>query len=435
MPMTMPTSSPLRGRAEERAQMLDALQYAAQSHSTVLVLEGPPGVGKTRLLHELTTAAHRRGCPVFEHRGWMAPEVVRQRMADCEWLAGGPTALSTSTVGGPVVVVWDDPRWGRGALLPYLMPTSASSSVLWALASAGEGQRLASPGKSPDVVYLEIAPLDPTAVEEVVADLMGAAPGRDLLDLARTAAGNPGRLVDLIAGLRDEHAIDVVGGVARLATTALPKRARLRLLGQLTRVSPDTRRLVQVGSAIGLSFVMADLADMVRDTAARLLPEVEEALASGLFVSDGDRLGFAHELVRAAVAGSVPGSVHRALRDDADRRFGGPARDSLTAPDREVHRPPAWDTLSQREQTIARYAGQGLTNRQIASEVFLSPHTVNFHLRQIFRKLKIHRRTELMGLGCTHLPGFADACGGGSTWQADASLRAAPTQRFSDARR
>ena len=432
MPRKMPTSRPLRGRGEEWAQMLAAMEYAAQSHTTVLVLEGPPGVGKTRLLHELTATAHRRGCPVFEHRGWMAPETVRQRVTDYEYLAGRLTALSTTTVGGPVVVVWDDPQWGRGALLPHLMPTSASSSVLWALASSAEGQRLASPGKTPDVVYLEVAPLDPTAVGEVVADLLDAVPAPDLLALARTAAGNPGRIGDLIAGLRDEHAISVRDGVAHLTATALPRRAGRRLLAPLARLSPDARRLVQVGSAIGASFVMADLADMMRDTAARLLPAIEEALASGLLISDGDRLGFAHELVRAAVAGSVPATVHRALRDEVERRTGGLARAGPTpwpgrgaaseAPSQPwltaaVDPPSAWDKLSQREQIIARYAGQGLTNRQIASEVYLSPHTVNFHLRQIFRKLKIHRRTELMGLPCPHQPASADARGGGSTWR------------------
>ncbi|URN13519.1 helix-turn-helix transcriptional regulator [Streptomyces radiopugnans] len=37
----------------------------------------------------------------------------------------------------------------------------------------------------------------------------------------------------------------------------------------------------------------------------------------------------------------------------------------------------------------------GLTNRQIARELELSPHTVNYHLRNVFRKLSITTRVKL----------------------------------------
>jgi len=54
--------------------------------------------------------------------------------------------------------------------------------------------------------------------------------------------------------------------------------------------------------------------------------------------------------------------------------------------------------LSQRETEIARLVGRGLTNRQVASAVGVSPHTVNFHLRGIFRKLSISSRVRLGGI-------------------------------------
>ena len=37
---------------------------------------------------------------------------------------------------------------------------------------------------------------------------------------------------------------------------------------------------------------------------------------------------------------------------------------------------------------------QGLTNRKAAEQVFLSPHTIDFHLRQIFHKLQIDSRVD-----------------------------------------
>lgn len=52
-------------------------------------------------------------------------------------------------------------------------------------------------------------------------------------------------------------------------------------------------------------------------------------------------------------------------------------------------------TLSPREEEIARLVGQGLTNQQVARRLGLSPHTVNFHLRNIFRKLSISTRVAL----------------------------------------
>lgn len=70
---------------------------------------------------------------------------------------------------------------------------------------------------------------------------------------------------------------------------------------------------------------------------------------------------------------------------------------SMRAVDPEI-RPDAHeihDVLGPAERTIAEFVSQGLTNRQVAQRVHLSPHTVNYHLRRIFRKLGVRSRTEL----------------------------------------
>lgn len=64
-----------------------------------------------------------------------------------------------------------------------------------------------------------------------------------------------------------------------------------------------------------------------------------------------------------------------------------------------------WTSFSDIEQAIARLVAQGMTNRQIATRVRLSPHTVNYHLRVLFRKLGISSRAELV----RHVPGSAAA--------------------------
>jgi DNA-binding CsgD family transcriptional regulator len=57
-----------------------------------------------------------------------------------------------------------------------------------------------------------------------------------------------------------------------------------------------------------------------------------------------------------------------------------------------------WGSLTDTERSVAELVAEGLTNRQVAERMFLSPHTVVFHLRQVFRKLEISSRVELTRL-------------------------------------
>lgn len=54
-----------------------------------------------------------------------------------------------------------------------------------------------------------------------------------------------------------------------------------------------------------------------------------------------------------------------------------------------------WSLLTDAEQTIAQHVARGLTNRETALLLFLSPHTVDYHLRHIFRTLGVQSRVEL----------------------------------------
>jgi len=52
--------------------------------------------------------------------------------------------------------------------------------------------------------------------------------------------------------------------------------------------------------------------------------------------------------------------------------------------------------LTSREEEVAALVARGLTNRQIASELMLSEHTIITHVRNILKKLSLHSRAQLM---------------------------------------
>ena len=54
--------------------------------------------------------------------------------------------------------------------------------------------------------------------------------------------------------------------------------------------------------------------------------------------------------------------------------------------------------LSQREETIAQYMGLGMTNKEISEKLGISPFTVQSHLRNIFEKMGINKRSQLANL-------------------------------------
>ncbi|HXJ64272.1 MAG TPA: AAA family ATPase [Actinomycetota bacterium] len=64
-----------------------------------------------------------------------------------------------------------------------------------------------------------------------------------------------------------------------------------------------------------------------------------------------------------------------------------------------------WTAMTGSEVMVAHLVAQGLTNREVAERLFVSPHTVNSHLRHVFTKLAINSRVELARLVAEHEAG------------------------------
>jgi DNA-binding CsgD family transcriptional regulator len=101
------------------------------------------------------------------------------------------------------------------------------------------------------------------------------------------------------------------------------------------------------------------------------------------------RRGAARHHLRAAV------DEFEGLRADVWARR---ARNELAATGETVRRRDrgAEQALTPQEHRIARMVADGITNREVAAQLFLSPRTIDYHLRNVFVKLGITSRAELI---------------------------------------
>ena len=61
-----------------------------------------------------------------------------------------------------------------------------------------------------------------------------------------------------------------------------------------------------------------------------------------------------------------------------------------------------WGSLTRSEQAVVDLVAEGLTNREVAARLFLSPDTVNSHLRHAFTKLGLRSRVQLARIAAEH---------------------------------
>jgi DNA-binding CsgD family transcriptional regulator len=122
--------------------------------------------------------------------------------------------------------------------------------------------------------------------------------------------------------------------------------------------------------------------------ATRPFERARTELAFGEFLRRGRRRVEAREHLRAALdLFEMLGAAPWAERARVELRASG-----QTARRRDASKR---DELTPQELQIARFVAQGSSNREVAAQLFLSPRTVDFHLRNVFRKLDVTSRAQL----------------------------------------
>lgn len=171
------------------------------------------------------------------------------------------------------------------------------------------------------------------------------------------------------------------------------------------------------GSAAAISHCLriAVLAasEATRDRLATLVAQcghqlVETANAPDAILTDGaadavpPTAAVAIGVVDAAFAGLLPADADAAQVDAALRAVAAgltvrPTPLEVRSFDRLLEDPPV--LLTPREIEVLAALGNGLTNKQTARRLGISPHTVKFHIESLFRKLGATSRAEAVAKG------------------------------------
>lgn len=338
----------LRGRERELAALTGLLERAARGAGGLLVIEGPPGSGKTRLIEEARRAAERRAVRVF--RGGADPEghtvllgpLLRAFASGSDPLLDerqfGEFAhlpnqdfwilqeireqLERATTAGPVAVLVDDVQWCDESTLRALrsLPEAlAGHPVVWLLATRTAG--LSRPARATVARLvrdggrsLRLGPLDGAAIRELARDTLGAEPDDAVLELAAQAEGKPLLLRELFEGLRDEGGVAVRSGRARLTGPRIPQRFEESVRHRLSHLSPLARDFAEVASVLGRSCSVDLMVELLGVPPGSLVEPLREVLAAELMVETDGRMTFRHDLVREAIVALAPAARRRWLR-------------------------------------------------------------------------------------------------------------------------
>lgn len=452
----------LWGREREQRLLHDLVDAAARGRGAAAMVEGEPGIGKTRLLDDAATYARRAECqvrgaatdPMLGGRPFaLLRDALDIRPASADAPADGvgteaaavAALLSPSHPGHPdlefavvdrvvdlvervaaerpLVLACDDLQWADQSSLRVLYriaQVAASTPVLLLLSrrpaptppGLAHLQRLLETTGS---LRLTLGPLSPPQARAMAADRLGAPLDERLAGLVARANGNPlliEELVDLVRGSSP-------GNGTGAAPDALPPSVADPLLARVSWVDEGALEVLRVATVLGTPFRLADLALVTGQDVPALLDLLREPVSLGVLSARGDGYTFRHDLVREAVYRAMSEPVRAAWHTHAGRVLGEAGRDPLTvaahfdrgasAGDPEAPRWLARAAEATRVQAPAIAAE--LLDRAVVLTATTSPDRTRLRLAQLEARVDAGPLPEAVTLGeqllSVHLPGVA----------------------------
>ena len=371
----------LHEREGETALLAQSLARARTS-AALVVVEGPPGIGKTSLLGAARELARQGGMRVLGARAGelesgvpfgvvrqlLEPEVAGASPERRDSMLSGAAALAVSifdpaspSAGGaddafpqlhglfwlvgnladeqPVALLVDDGQWADQAslqFLDYLARRLEDVPVALIVATrpvAGAGDPLlARLVTDPAAQVLRPAPLSDEGVASWAAGVLGGSPDAAFVaSCAQATGGNPFFVGELLRELARRGAAPDEGA-AELAGTLAPDGVAAMVMLRLAGAPAGARELVEAVAVLGTGATLADaaaLAGLALDQAR----QAADALVREGILREGDTLDFAHPVLLAAVDGAMTASRHgeahaRAAKLRAER---GAAVDEVAA--------------------------------------------------------------------------------------------------------
>ena len=342
---------PIRGRAGELTVIGALVTALVQGRGGVLVIEGPPGIGKSRLLTEVMALADKGGVrtlfgEAFEYQQtvpffalFMATLHADPPVGDAGALRrlGGSAdlrywvvhdladAIYAAAAQTPLAIVLEDIHWADNSTLVALrslVTARPDMPVLWVLtARTGAGGPVLQDTllmlQRADATVVRLGAMSASAVADMVQDVVRANADESLLSLAAKAHGNPFLVRELVGGLGEEGRLDVSGGRAVASGQALPRRLGASMQQRLDQLSRGAGEVVRVAAVLPDRFSAGLLAAMLERQPASLMSAVQEAVGADLLVEDGEQLRFRHDLLREATRQSLAESLRRAMERQA----------------------------------------------------------------------------------------------------------------------
>jgi DNA-binding CsgD family transcriptional regulator/tetratricopeptide (TPR) repeat protein len=366
--LAVPNRSPLVGRERELLTLGRLVEQAHAGRGAVALIEGEPGIGKSRLLDEVLGSARSLGFevmlgageelerdrpfgPITAALGLAAEASDPRRAAIARFLRAGQDASDAWERGPglryqvldsildlvedlattrPIALGLDDMQWADLSTLlvvRHLGPRLTSLPVVLLMVSrpvprAGELAGVIEALRREGLVQLELGPLSSSEVAELAGSTVQGELTSGFLSQLSGAAGNPLLVTELVSAVQDGGGWpgdEARGGVVP-ATFADAILRRLRFL------STEAIHVLRLASVLGSAFSVADLALVLGRPVTDLVAPLDEARGAHLLVELDDRLGFRHDLIRDSIYADLPASVRKELHAHAARVLGAAGR-------------------------------------------------------------------------------------------------------------